>query len=324
MDHAIRALDHGGPEVLSWEPVEVPAPGPGEVIVRNEAIGVNFIDIYFRTGRYAATPPFVPGFEGAGRIEAVGEGVSGLRVGDRVGYVDPMGAYAERLVRPASRLVPLPETIDPVIAAAVMLKGMTAEYLVRRTYPVAAGDTILVHAAAGGTGQILCQWAAALGATVIGTVGSEAKRAIAEGVGCAHVIVLDGGDFSGRVRELTGGRGVAVAYDGVGADTHTGSLRSLRPRGLLVAFGAASGAIPPLDLQTLAPLGSLYVTRPSLGTYTSDTAELRASAAALFAVIAEGKVRIDPPSTRPLREAAAAHGDLEGRRTTGSTVLLPG
>lgn len=322
MSKAMRIHETGGPDAMRWEDAPPPAPGAGEVLVRNAAIGLNFIDTYFRAGRYPAPLPFVPGNEGAGTIEAIGPDVTGFVVGDRVGYVGPLGAYAERLVRPAARLIPLPDGIDDVTAAAIMLKGITAEYLVRRTYQVARGDTILVHAAAGGVGQILCQWAAHLGATVIGTVGSAAKRAIAESCGCARVVVTSEEDFALVAREMTGGEGVAVAYDGVGKDSFEGSLRSVRVRGLVVAFGAASGAIPPFDLQRLSGLGSLYVTRPTMDTYTRTTEELRASAAAIFDMVGSGTVRIAPPTTYRLADAVQAHHDLEGRRTTGSVVLL--
>ncbi len=323
MTKAMRVHATGGAEALSWEEIDVAAPGAGEVVVRNEAIGLNFIDVYFRNGLYKAPLPFVPGNEGAGVIEAVGPDVAGFAVGDRVGYVGPPGAYAERLVRPAAQLIALPDALDSVTAAQILLKGITAEYLIRRTYPVQAGDTILVHAAAGGVGQIACQWAADIGARVIGTVGSAAKRAIAERCGCARVIVTDEEDFVAAVREETGGEGVAVVYDGVGADTFEGSLACARTRGLVVAFGAASGPIPPLDLQRLNALGSLYVTRPSLAAYTRTPEELRTAAEAVFAAVARGAVRIAPPATYPLAEAARAHADLEARRTTGSIVLLP-
>ncbi len=323
MSKMMRVYETGGPEVLRWEDGALPSPGPGEVIVRNAAVGLNFLDVYHREGRYPAPLPFVPGNEGAGTIEAVGADVAGLKVGDRVGYVGPLGAYAERLVRPAAQLIPLPDDIDDFTAASILLKGMTAEYLVRRTYPVQAGDTILVHAAAGGVGQILCQWAAHIGATVIGTVGSAAKRPIAEACGCARVIVTAEEDFAAVAREMTGGAGVAVVYDGVGAATFEGSLASTRTRGMVVAFGAASGPIPPFDLVRLAGLGSLYLTRPSLGAYTRTPEELRASAEAVFAVVRSGAVKIAPPRTYRLADAATAHADLEARRTTGSVVLLP-
>lgn len=322
MTHAIRIHELGGPEVLRWEEIATPAPGPGQVLVRNEAVGLNFIDTYFRSGLYKTQLPFTPGNEGAGVIEALGDGVEGFKVGDRVAYVDPIGSYAERVIRPAARLVKLPDGISSETAAAMMLKGLTAEYLLRHTYEVKPGDWILMHAAAGGVGQILCQWAAHLGAHVIGTVGSEAKRAIAEQAGCDHVIVTAGQDFAPEVRALTGGEGVAVAYDGVGADTFDGSMRSVRKRGLAVAFGAASGPIPPIDVQLLNSYGSIYITRPTLFAYAGTTDELRASAAALFDVVADGAVRISPPRSYALSDAASAHRDLEARKTTGSVVLL--
>ena len=322
MTKAIRIRQTGGPEVLRWEDETVPPPGAGQVLVRNEAIGLNFIDTYFRAGRYPATLPFVPGNEGAGTIKAIGPGVAGFAVGDRVGYTDPLGAYAERLLRPAARLIPLPEDIPATTAVAIMLKGMTAEYLIRRLYPVQAGDTILVHAAAGGVGQILCQWATSLGVTVIGTVGSVAKKAIAEACGCARVVVTADEDFVAVARDMTGGAGVAVTYDGVGADTFERSLKATRVRGTVVPFGAASGAVPPFDLQRLPGLGSLFVTRPTLADYTRTPDELHASAAAVFDAVRRGVVRIAPPRTYKLAAAATAHADLEARRTTGSVVLL--
>lgn len=324
MTHALRVHEVGGPDALRWEEIELPAPGAGEVLVRNQAIGLNFLDVYYRAGRYPVPTPLIPGNEGAGVIEAVGSGVTGFSVGDRVGYVDPIGAYAERLIRPVNRLLKLPDGIGEQAAAASLLKGMTAEYLVRRTHKVAACETILVHAAAGGVGQILCQWAKHLGATVIGTVGSAAKRAIAEHVGCDHVIVLDEAQqFAPVVRELTGGRGVRVVYDGVGQSTFAQSLDCIAPLGLMAAFGASSGPIPPLDVQSLAAKGSLFVTRPGIGTYTATPEVLRESASALFEVMAAGAVKVEIGRSYPLRDGAQAHADLEARRLTGSTLLLP-
>lgn len=321
MPKAVRVHQTGEPEVLVWEDVEAVSPAAGEVLVRNAAVGLNFLDTYYRSGRYPHPTPFVPGHEGAGTVVAVGPGVTGFAMGDRVGYVDPIGAYAEVVVRPAERLIALPSDIGFETAAAMLLKGITAEYLVRRTYPVAPGETILVHAAAGGVGQLLCQWASHLGATVIGTVGSPAKRRIAERVGCACVVVSGEEDVVAIARGITGGEGVSVVYDGVGADTFAESLRCVRTRGLVVAFGAASGPIPHLDVQALAP-GSLYVTRPALNAYTRTADELREAAAALFGVVRSGAVAIAPPRLYPLAEAAAAHADLEARRTAGSTVLV--
>lgn len=322
MSGVIRVREFGGPQVLKWEEANAVSPAAGEVLVRNLAVGLNFLDVYFRSGRYGIPLPFVPGHEGAGTVEAVGEGVSEFRAGDKVGYVDPIGAYATYVVRPANRLVKLPDFIDADVAASSLLKGMTAEYLIRRTYRVMPGEMILVHAAAGGVGQILCQWAASIGATVIGTVGREEKRALAEGAGCSHVIVTGVDDLVGRVRYLTGGKGVPVVYDGVGAETFEKSLDCLSPRGMMVAFGASSGPIPLLDVQSLAAKGSLYVTRPGIGSYTAGT-ELQDSAAALFEVIGSGSVRIASSRSYPLREAADAHADLEARKLTGSTVLIP-
>ncbi|MGE3251425.1 MAG: quinone oxidoreductase [Hyphomonadaceae bacterium] len=323
MTHEIRVEAFGGPEVLRWTKTKDAAPGRGEALVRNQAIGLNFLDVYLRSGRYQNRLPFVPGHEGAGVVEEVGEGVADCAPGDLVAYIDPAGAYAERVIRPANRLIKLPLAIDARAAASMMLKGMTAEYLLKRTFKVKSGDFILAHAAAGGVGQILCQWAKHLGATVIGTVGSAPKKAIAERAGCDHVIVLDREDFVARVREITSGRGVSVVYDGVGLATFARSLDCLAPRGLLAAYGAASGPIPPLDVQSLATKGSLYVTRPGIRTYTESSEELRASAQALFDVVASGGVKIDPPRTFPLRDAAVAHTALEARQLTGSTVLLP-
>jgi NADPH2:quinone reductase len=321
--YAMRVHEAGGPKVLEYEEIPVDAPGPGQVLVRNEAIGLNFLDVYMRSGRYSAQTPFVPGHEGAGTVVEVGAGVDDFEVGERVGYIDPMGAYAGLVTRPAERLIPLPDDITSPLAAGMLLKGMTSEYLVRRTYPVRSGQTILVHAAAGGVGQILCQWARHLGATVIGTVGSAAKRPIAHNAGCEHVIVDGEDDFRTAVRDITGGQGVPVVYDGVGGKTFAKSLDCLAPRGTMVAFGAASGPVPPLDVQSLGPKGSLYVTRPMLGPYVATTSDLRTSAQALFDVVLGGHVRVQVASSYPLAEAAQAHVDLEARTLTGSTILLP-
>ena len=323
MPHAIRIHQTGGPEVMRWEEVEVGKPGPGEVLVRNTAVGLNFVDTYYRTGLYKMPLPAVMGREGAGVVEAVGPKVKELKRGDRVAYVDPAGSYAEMLLRPADRLVKIPAGISEQTAAAMILKGMTAQYLLRRTYKVKKGDIILVHAAAGGVGQILCQWGKHLGATVIGTVGSEAKAVLAKKAGCKHVIVTGQGPIAPRVKEITKGRGVPVVYDGVGKDTFMDSLDCLMPLGLMVTYGNASGAVPPFDPILLTQKGSLFVTRPTLGTYIARREDLRQSARELFAVVRQGKVKIAVNQAYPLREAAQAHRDLESRKTTGSTILIP-
>ncbi|MGE5517611.1 MAG: quinone oxidoreductase family protein [Bacteroidota bacterium] len=324
MTKAIRIHETGGPEVMRWQEVPDRQPGPGEALVRQSAVGVNFIDVYHRTGLYPVTLPSGLGLEAAGVVEAVGEHVVEVQVGDRVAYAGgPVGAYAERRVLPADRLVPLPHEISDVQAAGMMLKGMTAQYLLRRTFPITAGDTILVHAAAGGVGLILCQWAKHLGATVIGTVGSEEKAALAHAHGCDHPILYKTEDFVAKVRKLTDGQGVPVVYDGVGADTFLGSLDCLRPLGMMVSFGQSSGKIPPVDLGILSTKGSLFVTRPTLMTYTAQRHDLMASAAELFDVVKHGFVTAEIGRTRPLTEAAEAQADLVARRTTGSTVLLP-
>ena len=325
MVKAIRIHQTGGPDAMRWEDVEVGAPGPGEVRIRHEAVGLNYIDVYFRTGLYPAPSlPFSPGMEGAGVVEAVGEGVDSLAVGDRVAYAaPPVGSYAEERLMPADKVVKVPAGIDSRQAAAMMLQGMTVEYLLRRTYPVQAGETILFHAAAGGVGLIACQWAKHLGATVIGTVGSDEKAELARAHGCDHPIVYTREDFTARVRELTDGAGVPVVYDAVGRDTFAGSLDCLRPRGMLVSFGQSSGKIDPFDVGILSAKGSLYVTRPTLMTYTASRADLEASAQALFDVVAGGAVRVTVNQTFPLAEAADAHRALESRRTTGSTILVP-
>jgi NADPH:quinone reductase len=323
MPHAIRIHETGGPEKLQWEEVEIGAPGPGQVRVRNAAIGLNFIDTYQRSGLYPMALPFTLGSEGAGVVEAVGPKVRYLKAGDRVAYAGPLGAYAEVLLRPADRLVKIPTGIEDTAAAAMMLKGLTAQYLLRRTYRLRAGETILVHAAAGGVGLILCQWARALGARVIGTVGSDDKAALAKKAGCRHVIVTTTDNFVERVKELTRGKGVPVVYDGVGKDTFMGSLDCLSPLGMMVSFGNASGAVPPFNIGLLAQKGSLYVTRPTLNTYTATAEELQNAARELFRVVRSGKVKISINQTYPLSAAAQAHRDLEARKTTGSTVLLP-
>jgi NADPH2:quinone reductase len=320
----VRVHETGGPEVLRFEEVEVGEPGPGQVRLRQSAVGLNFIDVYFRTGLYPAPGlPFTPGQEGSGVVEAVGDGVSEVKVGDRVAYAPVLGAYAEARLIPANRLVALPDGISDKQAAAMMLKGMTAEYLLRRTFPVKAGQTILFHAAAGGVGLIACQWAKHLGALVIGTVGSEAKAELARAHGCDFPIRYDRDDVVAWVRELTDGKGVSVVYDSVGKSTFEQSLDCLAPFGMLVTFGQSSGNIPPLNLGILSQKGSLYVTRPTLVTYNAAREDLLASAKALFDVVQSGAVKIEINQTFALRDAAEAHRALEGRRTTGSTLLLP-
>ena len=323
MAHAMRVYEYGGPEKLRWEQVQVGAPGEGQVLVRNTAVGLNFVDTYQRSGLYQIALPFTPGSEGAGVIEAVGPKVKEFKVGDRVAYSGPIGAYAEVLLRPAERLVKIPAGIDDKTAAAMMLKGLTAQYLIRRTYRVKKGDTILMHAAAGGVGQILCQWARTLGATVIGTVGSDEKAALARKAGCKHVIVTSREKFVEQVKAITQGKGVPVVYDGVGKDTFMDSLDCLSPLGLMASFGNASGAVTQFNPGVLAQKGSLYLTRPTLITYTASREALLRAARELFAVVKSGKVRIAINQTYPLREAAQAQRDLESRKTTGSTVLLP-
>ena len=325
MPKAIRIHETGGPEVMRWEEVALPAPGPGEVRLRHTAVGLNFIDVYHRTGLYPLPLPAGLGQEGAGVVEAVGAGVDFLRAGDRVAYcgAGAPGAYAEVRNAPAERMVPLPAGIDDRTAAAMMLKGLTAWYLLRRTYAVLPGDTILVHAAAGGVGLILCQWAAHLGATVIGTVGSRAKAELAAAHGCQHALVLGEDDFVAKARALSGGQGLPVVYDSVGKDTFMASLDCLRPRGLMVSFGQSSGPVPPLEMTLLSAKGSLYLTRPSLFAYVAERSELLAAAAELFGLVVAGVLRIEVHQTYPLQDAARAHRDLEGRRTTGSTVLIP-
>jgi NADPH2:quinone reductase len=323
MPYAIRIHDNGGPEKLSWEEVEVGDPGPGEVRVRNTAVGLNYIDTYHRSGLYPMQLPVTLGGEGAGVVEKVGPKVKDLKVGDRVAYAGPLGAYSEVLLRPADKLVKIPAGVDDQDAAAMMLKGMTSWYLCRRTYRVKKGDTVLVHAAAGGVGQILSQWCKYLGATVIGTVGSEEKAALAKKAGCKHVIVLSKEKFPERVKAITKGKGVPVVYDGIGKDTFTDSLDCLAPLGLMVSFGNASGAVPPVNIGMLAAKGSLFLTRPTLATYTATREDLLTAAKELFSVVKKGAVKIKINQTYPLREAAQAHIDLEGRKTTGSTVLLP-
>jgi NADPH2:quinone reductase len=322
MVHAIRFEKTGGPEVLEWQEVDVGEPGQGQVRIRHTAVGLNYIDTYQRSGLYPMPLPSGLGSEGAGVVEQVGPGVSGLKPGDRVAYAGgPLGAYCEARVMAADRLVPIPEGITDQQAAAMMLKGMTAWYLVRRTHPVKSGETILFHAAAGGVGLIACQWAKHLGATVIGTVGSEEKARLAKEHGCDHPINYRQEDFVARVNELTGGRKLPVVYDSVGKDTFYKSLDCLAPLGLLVSFGQSSGAIGPVDIGILAAKGSLFLTRPTLIHYTATREDLLIAARELFEVVKSGAVRIAINQTYPLREAARAHRDLQDRKTTGQTVL---
>ena len=325
MTKAIRIHRSGGPEVMTWEDVEVPAPGAGEVRVKHAAVGLNFIDVYHRTGLYPLPAlPIGLGLEAAGVVEALGEGVADLDVGDRVCYgTGPLGGYAEARVMPAEKLVKTPDGIDDVHAAAMMLQGMTVQYLIRRTFRVEAGMTVLFHAAAGGVGTIACQWLKHLGATVIGTVGNREKADLAAAHGCDHPIVYSEEDFVDRVRELTGGKGVQVVYDGVGKATCERSLDCLAPRGMMVNFGNASGMVPPIDPMVLNRKGSLYLTRPTLVNYTATRGELVETANDLFDVVGSGAVKIEVRQTYPLKDAAQAHRDLEDRKTTGSTVLIP-
>lgn len=321
---AIQATRTGGPEVLEAVDLPVPTPGPGEILIRHEAIGLNFIDTYYRTGLYPARLPGVMGVEGAGIVEAIGEGVTRFEVGDRAAYAGgPLGAYAEARVYKADRAVKLPEGISSEVAAAAMLKGMTAEFLLRRCYPVKAGETILVHAAAGGVGQILVQWARHLGCRVIGTTGDADKAALARSLGCDEVILYRDEDVAARVREMTGGQGVSVVYDGVGAATLEGSLGALARRGMLVSYGNASGPAAAVLPSRLAQGGSLFLTRPGLFDYIATREELDESASALFEVLAGGSVKVDIGQTFPLAQARLAHETLEGRGTVGSTLLIP-
>jgi NADPH:quinone reductase len=324
MPHAIRIHKTGGPEVLTWESVDVGAPGKGEVRVRHTAIGVNFIDTYQRSGHYPLTLPSGLGTEAAGVVEAVGPGVDGLRPGDRVASCTaPLGAYSTERIVPADRLVKLPEGIEDRTAAAMMLKGLTVQYLLRQTFPLKGSETILFHAAAGGVGLIACQWARALGVTMIGTVSSDAKAELARQHGCAQTIVYTRENFVDRVKEITGGKGVPVVYDSVGKDTFPGSLDCLSPRGMFVSFGSSSGAVPPFNIMLLSQKGSLYATRPTLFTYASSHDKLNAMASELFALVKAGKIKPDARQTFALKDAADAHRSLESRRTTGATLLLP-
>ncbi len=324
MSKAVRFHQTGGPDVLKFEDINVGEPGPGEARVRHMACGLNFIDVYQRSGLYPVPLPSVAGNEAAGIVEAVGEGVDWLKPGDRVAYGGgPIGAYCEQRLIRADRLCRIPDSISFEQAAAMMLKGMTVQYLIRRTYRVKAGDTVLFHALAGGVGLIACQWLKALGATVIGTAGSDEKCHLARQHGADHCINYRRESFAEKVRELTQGQGVPVVYDSVGADTFLGSLDCLQPLGLMVSFGNASGPVPPFNLGLLSQKGSLFVTRPTLGHYTAKRADLEATAQELFDVVSSGKVSIDIAQRYALKEAAEAHRDLEARKTTGASVLLP-
>jgi len=319
----IRIERHGGPEVLQWVDVPIGAPGPGEARVRQTAVGLNFVDIYQRSGLYPGTLPLILGGEGAGIVESVGPGVTDVRSGDRVVYTGANGAYAEERLVPVDRLVKLPDGIDDRTAAASFLKGTTVQYLLHRTFKVAPGHTILLHAAAGGVGLIAGQWAKALGATVIGAVGSDEKREIAMKNGCDHVINYRSEDWVARVRELTAGAGVDVVYDSVGKDTFPGSLDCLKPLGMFVSFGNSSGLVPPLEMRTLQQKGSLFATRPTSVHYLARRVDLVAAANALFAVLTDGTVKVEIGQTFALKDAAEAHRALESRRTVGATILLP-
>ena len=324
MVKAIRFDKTGGPEVMKWVDVEVGDPGAGEIRIRQTAVGLNYIDVYFRTGLYPLPLPGGLGMEAAGEVIAVGAGVNDLKAGDRVAYVArPPGAYAQERVLPAAQVIKLPDAVSDEQAASVMLQGLTAQYLLRRTYRVKAGDTILIQAAAGGVGLLVCQWAKALGATVIGTVGSDEKAEIAKAHGCDHAIVYTRENFTKRVREITNGAGVPVVYDSIGKDTFTGSLDCLAPLGMFVSFGNASGPLPPLDSSELAGRGSLYFTRPTLFSYIAKRGDLDAMAAELFDVVSSGKVKTNVRQRYALADAARAHEELEARKTTGSTILLP-
>lgn len=321
---AIRIKQNGGPEVMELVDVELGQPGPGEALVRHAACGLNYIDVYFRTGAYPQPLPAGLGMEGAGTVEAVGEGVTHIKPGDRVAYAGrPPGAYAEARNMPAQFLVKLPDAISFETAAAMMLQGLTVEYLFNRTYPLKGGETILFHAAAGGVGLIACQWAKAIGVTMIGTVGSEEKAELARAHGCAHVINYKTENFAERVKQITGGRGVPVVYDSIGKDTFTGSLDCLQPLGMMVSFGSASGPVPPFSIAELANRGSLYITRPTLFSHITKRETLDEMANNLFAMVTSGKVKIEINQRYALKDVAKAHTDLEARKTTGSTILLP-
>jgi NADPH2:quinone reductase len=324
MPNAIRFHKNGGPEVLQLENVEVGEPGAGEARVRHTAIGVNYIETYHRSGLYKLALPSGLGTEGAGIVEAVGPGVTDVRSGDRVAYSSgPLGAYSEVRVMPADRLVKLPEGVSDKVAATLMLKGLTVQYLFRQTFPLKGGETILFHAAAGGIGLIACQWARALGVTMIGTVGSDEKAALAKANGCTHTIVYTRENFVERVKQLTGGKGVPVVYDGVGKDTFPASLDCLSPRGMFVSFGNASGPIAAFDILLLSQKGSLYATRPTLATYTASRPAMLKMSEEMFSLVLAGKLANEPRQTYALKDAAQAHRDLESRKTTGATILLP-
>ena len=324
MVKAIRMQQTGGPEVMEYVELELGMPGRGEVLVRHKACGLNFIDVYFRSGLYPQTLPGGLGMEGAGIVEAVGPEVTHIQVGDRVAYAGrPTGAYAEARIMPEDNLVRLPDSISFETAAAMMLQGLTVQYLFHRTFPLQGGETILFHAAAGGVGLIACQWARAIGVTMIGTVGSEEKAELAKAHGCAHVINYNTENFVQRVREITDGKGVPVVYDSIGKDTFIPSLDCLAPLGMMVSFGNASGPVPSFSLAELASRGSLFITRPSLMSYTAKRGDLEQMAAQLFSMVESGKVKIDIRQRYPLSEVAQAHRDLEARKTTGSTILIP-
>ncbi|OUL90606.1 quinone oxidoreductase family protein [Paraburkholderia hospita] len=323
MHHAIRIRETGGPEKLVWDEISVGDPGPGQVRLRQTAVGVNFIDIYFRSGLYPVPLPFIPGREAVGVVEAVGPEVTSLKPGDRVVYSGVQGAYAQVRLVPADRLVKLPDGISDEVGAAMMQKGMTAQFLCRQTYRVGKGDTILVHAAAGGVGLVLCQWAKHLGATVIGTVSTEEKAKLVEAHGCDHALVHGKDDFVKAVKEITGGVGVPVVYDSIGKDTFMGSLDCLRPRGLMVLFGQSSGPVPPFDISILDKKGSLYLTRPTQNAYLPTRAAVEEGAQEVFDVVQSGAVKVHINQRFPLKDAAEAHRAMESRKTTGSLVLLP-
>ncbi|MGZ3237626.1 MAG: quinone oxidoreductase family protein [Burkholderiaceae bacterium] len=324
MPKAIRISKTGGPEVMEYVDVAIGEPGPGEVRIKQAACGLNYVDVYFRTGDYPLPLPAGLGMEAAGVIEAVGEGVTHLKAGDRAAYAcRPPGAYAEVRVMPAVHVVRLPDSIDFDTAAAMMLQGLTVQYLFRRTYPLRGGETILFHAAAGGVGLIACQWARAMGVTLIGTVGSDEKAALAKAHGCAHTINYNKEDFVARVKEITGGKGVSVVYDSIGKDTFIGSLNCLAPLGMMVSFGSASGPVPPFGLNELASRGSLFITRPSLFSYITQRPDLEVMTSDLFGMVESGKIKININQRYALKDVAQAHRDLESRKTTGSTILIP-